>query len=96
MATNPNRLIQVTDSMGRCLLDKNDNQEPEPGSVVLVGGRHGTAWQRYFNDNRWHSTRGGRPVNWHTIMCKRNVVLVYDALPREAWVPDENMVEAKA
>lgn len=56
--------------------------QPHPGSVVLSGGPHGTAWQRHFSDGLWHRTGGGRGRTWREVMAHRNLVLVYDAVPR--------------
>lgn len=59
------------------------DREPEPGSVVLTEGEHGTAWQRHFVGKRlWHSTTG-MTREWGQLIARRNVVLVYDAAPRE-------------
>lgn len=59
------------------------DREPEPGSVVLTEGEHGTAWQRLFTDGKWHRVLGGPPRTWEFMLTRRNVVLVYDAAPRE-------------
>lgn len=78
------RLIPVTDDRGRVLagFDIHD-YEPYPGSVVLTQGEFGTAWQRFFSDGKWHSTRGGTPKQWTEMLAQRNLVLVYDAPLRE-------------
>lgn len=72
-------MIQLTNTHGRLLIE---TEEPEPGSVVLVNGRHGTAWQRYFDDGLWHSVRGGRPRTWGEVSQMRNMLLAYDAPTR--------------
>jgi hypothetical protein len=72
----------VTDTRGRFPSHAYDH-EPEPGSVVLSNGEHGTAWQRYFSDGRWHRVGGGRACTWAEMLTKRNLVLVYDAPFRE-------------
>lgn len=74
----PNR---ITDERG--VLLTRDGTQPLPGSVVLTEGEHGTAWQLFFSDGLWHSTRGGRPKTWAEMTQKRNLVLVYEAPPRE-------------
>lgn len=78
-------LIQMTDSQGLLTDGAFATEEPEPGSVVLTNGEFGTAWQRYFNDGLWHRVGGGRNRGraWGWMMSQRNVVLAYDALPRE-------------
>lgn len=60
------------------------DREPEPGSIVLTEGDHGTAWQRQFKDGRWHRIGGGRPRDWAWVMSQRRVRLIYDAPVREA------------
>lgn len=59
-----------------------DTTEPEPGSVLLVQGEHGTAWQRWFKDGLWHSVRGGRGRTWDEMLRQRHVVLVHEATVR--------------
>lgn len=73
------RYTTMTDHRGTVLVPEDQRFEPEPGSIVLTEGLHGTAWQRHFSDGLWHSTRGGRPQTWAFLMSKRNLVLVYDA-----------------
>lgn len=82
MSTPPSRLIPLTDDRGRPLLSGDDLFEPEPGSVVLVNGQFGQAWQRRFDDRLWHSTGGGRGRTWERMLQHRNLVLVYDAIER--------------
>lgn len=78
-----NRMVPLTDTRGYPLLpDLDMKQEPNPGSIVLTQGLHGTAYQRHFSDGLWHSTRGGAPRRWAEITAYRNVVLVYEADPR--------------
>lgn len=77
------RIIPITDTAGRLLLPEADLFEPLPGSVVLTEGLHGTAWQRFFSDGRWHPTRGGGSKDWNQMLTKRNLALVYDAAERE-------------
>lgn len=79
MTTPTHRLIALTDDRGRPLLADEDNYEPEPGSVVLVHGRYGIAWQRHSRDGLWHCTLGRKPKPWDWIRKRRNVFLVYDA-----------------
>lgn len=73
------RIIPLTDHRGHALVPEDDRHEPLPGSVVLTEGLHGTAWQRHFNDGLWHSSRGGTPRHWASLISKRNLILVYDA-----------------
>ena len=86
MTTTNSRLIPLTDHAGTILLPADELAQPLCGSIVLTEGNHGTAWQRFFSDGRWHPTRGGGSKTWHEILLKRNVVLVYDAAPRESGV----------
>lgn len=76
------RLIPVTDTGGRMLLDDDETDEPLPGSIILTSGHHGTAWQRQFSDGLWHRVGGGRAIDWPEMCSRRNVVLVYDAPER--------------
>lgn len=78
----PVQPVQITDTRGRFVNHAYD-REPESDSIVLVNGRHGTAWQRHAADGLWHSTRGGRAKPWSEIIQSRNVVLVYDAPVRK-------------
>lgn len=41
--------------------------EPPRGSVVMTEGATGTAWQRFFNDGRWHSTTG-KTASWSRLV----------------------------
>jgi hypothetical protein len=88
MTTLKSRLIPITDDRARLLLSEGQDQEPEPGSVVLINGEWGCAWQRQFDDGLWRSVRGGRGRDWGYILSKRNVVLIYDAAIR----PDRQTV----
>lgn len=72
-------LIPLTDNRGEPLLPKSLMNEPLPGSVVLTDGAYGTAWQRFFSDDRWHPTRGGGSKAWEELVQRRNLVLVYEA-----------------
>lgn len=74
------RPIPVTDARGQVLV-KSDETEPEPGSIVLVNGQWGCAWQRQFDDGLWRSCRGrgGRGRDWAYMLARRNLVLIYDA-----------------
>lgn len=76
------RLIPLTDHRGNLLVPPSETHEPLPGSILMTDGEHGTAWQRFFSDGRWHPTRGGDSKNWDELMSRRNVLLVYDAEPR--------------
>lgn len=79
-----NRLIPLTDDRGKPLLHPDDMKEPNPGSVVLVSGVFGTAWQRRFLGGRWHKVGGTTSRDWDEL-CRtyRNMVLVYDAPERD-------------
>ena len=70
-------ITPITDDRGRPLVRR--TPEPEPGSVVLVNGEFGCAWQRQFDDGLWRSVRGGKPRDWANMLTRRNLVLVYDA-----------------
>lgn len=43
-----------------------ENQPPQ-GSVVMVHGLTGTAYQRFYNDGLWHSTHG-KAFTWSQII----------------------------
>lgn len=73
-----NKTYPLTTSAGYTL----DHQEPTMGSVVLVGGEYGTAFQRHFSDGKWHRTGGGRPKSWAFMLNQRNLVLVYEPAER--------------
>lgn len=75
-------MIRLTDARGNPTGEYHD-VEPEPGSVVLLHGEHGTAWQRQFSDGLWHRVGGGRPRQWESLLANRNVVLVYGAAVRQ-------------
>lgn len=77
-----NETVFITDTKGVPILRNDPLSEPHPGSVVLTDGEFGTAWQRHFADNLWHSTRGHTPKTWAQMLTKRNLVLVYDAEER--------------
>lgn len=78
-----NRIVHLTNHRGSLLTPREQITQPEPDSVVLTQGLHGTAWQRYASDGLWHSTNN-RVATWDALLNNRNVVLVYDALTREA------------
>lgn len=82
MPTPTIRLIRMTDDHGDAALPDDEMHEPEPGSVVLTEGTHGTAWQRHFSDGKWHRAGSSQRKNWHDLIQQRNVVLVYDAEER--------------
>lgn len=90
MTTEPDSTAPepITDNLGRFVWASPDTDEPLPGSVVLTGGDWGTAWQRQFFDGLWHSTRRrGGPKTWEWLLGRRNLVLVYDAEPRQSMPP---------
>lgn len=60
-----------------------DLGEPPAGSIVLVQGRTGTAFQHFHSDHLWHGATG-RVVTWEELV-KREIeqgrgapLLVYD------------------
>ncbi len=83
MTTLPSRIIPITNDRAQVLVP-DDAFEPEPGSVVLMNGQWGQAWQRQFDTGMWNcaSGRGGRGKTWEWLLTKRNLVLVYDAAVR--------------
>lgn len=90
-------LTVVTDDQGRYPNHVYD-REPEPCSIILTEGDHGTAWQRYAKDGLWHRMGGGRPRDWAWIIKQRRVRLVYDAPPRQfddKGTPLNNWTEAR-
>lgn len=72
-------VVELTDTYGNVVTDID---QPNPGSVIMIGGFHGVAWQRHFSDGRWYSTTGARRT-FSSIMRQRNVLLVYAASVRE-------------
>lgn len=72
-------MTQLTDTFG---IPLTEIDQPEPGSVVMIDGPHGVAWQRFFSDGKWHSTTGATR-SFRSIMRQRNVLLVYSAPLRE-------------
>jgi len=60
-----------------------DLSEPPPGSVVLVHGRTGTAYQRHHADGLWHSAAGMRYVNWEHLksLSFEPLIVIYSAPP---------------
>ena len=73
------KAVALTDTFGIPLVEM---PEPEPGSILMVDGLYGVAWQRFFSDNKWHSTTGAKR-SFATLMEQRNVWLVYSAPVRE-------------
>lgn len=60
--------------------------EPPHGSVVMVHGPTGTAYQRHFGSGRWHATGdGGSPRSWEDVLALSSlpVIIIYRA-PKEA------------
>lgn len=49
--------------------------EPGHGSVVLVHGATGTAYQKFYSDGMWHGTNG-RVITWEEICTKPNPPLI--------------------
>lgn len=83
MALLPPRPLPITDDRARLIVTAPvwTELEPEPGSIVLVNGEWGCAWQRQFDDGLWRSCRGrgGRGRDWAYMLARRNLVLIYDA-----------------
>lgn len=55
--------------------------EPRHGSIVLIHGATGTAFQRYFRDGLWHAD-GHEPKTWEALTqdwSARRVQVVYVA-----------------
>ena len=75
-------LIYLTDSQRLPTNRGLTMEEPTPGSVVLVMGPTGTAWQRYFTTGEWHRCGGGRPRSWGWLLRQKNLVLAYSAPER--------------
>lgn len=80
-------LLPITNSHRSIVLEQDCEEgltEPNPGSVVLIHGRHGTGWQRSFEDpHMWRSMDGGRARPWSWIVRQRAVYLAYGATTRE-------------
>lgn len=74
-------IVTITDDRGKPVSD--NIPEPQPGSVMLINGEWGTAFQRYFGDGLWHRVGGGRGKAWAEMLTQRNVVLVYAASVRD-------------
>lgn len=84
MVTLAKNLIHITNTEGGFILPEDQRQEPEPGSVVLVAGVYGLAWQLHFTDGMWHSASPSRfRKTWEELLTERNLVLIYDAAPRD-------------
>ena len=78
------RSVPMTGRKGEPLLPAEEMEQPVRGSVVLVGGLTGTAWQRHHADGLWHSTLSRmKAATWDEMVRRRNVVLIYDAEHRE-------------
>jgi hypothetical protein len=58
--------------------------EPPPGSVVLVHGVTGTAYQRFFSDGLWHAAGAVNGIGWNTLNALNNnlgVIVLHDTTP---------------
>jgi len=77
------RLIPITDDRGRPMVPEDECFEPECGSIVLVKGPQGTAWQRFFDTGLWYSARGKEGRTWEQMLASPGLVLVYEVGPRE-------------
>ena len=72
MTTLSSDIVRITDNSAR--LDPEwaqDPEEPLPGSVVLINGEWGSAFQRYFSDNSITPSQlcGGGP--WESLVILR-------------------------
>lgn len=82
------RVIWLIDDRGRRLVPDEDMIEPTISSIVLTEGLHGTAWQRHASDGRWRPSYGGGSASWADLLCRRRLVLVYEA-PEDRPAPRE-------
>jgi hypothetical protein len=55
------------------LANPTPQDEPPHGSVVLLNGVTGTAWQRHYTDGLWHSTAHAVPYTWANLLDTRAV-----------------------
>lgn len=79
-----NSMIPLTGGHGQPLHEPDQMYEPEVDSVVLSRGEHGLAWQRLIRDGLWHAVGSNHRVRtWDEMLGDRDVVLIYEAKPRE-------------
>lgn len=50
-------------------------EEPPAGSVVMLHGDGGTAYQRHYSTGRWHSASEPEGLQWHEVLSENNEVL---------------------
>lgn len=85
MSEHTTEMIFLTDGRAQRNPEVEDFNEPEHDSIVLTRGLHGQAWQRFISDGLWHAAGSGQRVTtWSLLLRERDLVLVYDAEPREA------------
>lgn len=69
------QMVEITNDVRQLLIDP--APEPPLGSVVMLHGLAGTAWQR-LSDGDWYSTRGGTPRRWSQLIRRDRVVLILE------------------
>lgn len=79
--------VERTESGLRILKTKDEAPEPGHGSIVLLHGMEGTAWQRMYSDGNWRSTAGSYVEDWgglweHHVNKRQGVIVVLD-VPEE-------------
>lgn len=60
--------------------------EPPCGSVVMAHGNEGTAWQRWYSDEKWHSTTGD--VSSWSDLCEATMI----RLPGGSYMPNLHVI----
>lgn len=75
-------VIHLTDRQARPTNRGLTLSEPAPGSVLLVGGETGVAWQRWFSTGLWHKTGGSKGRPWDWMLSQETLVLAYSAPER--------------
>lgn len=58
-------------------------EEPPEGSVILLHGDTGTAYQRLFSTGMWHPTNGGAAITWAEVWQKGTSVVLIHLAPEE-------------
>lgn len=57
--------------------------EPPEGSVVLIHGDTGTAYQRLYRTGMWHPTSGAISLDWAELWQKSDQIILIHAAPKE-------------
>lgn len=83
----PTSAIKRTENGLRILSTKDEVPEPGHGSIVLLHGEQGTAWQRLYSDGTWRSVAGSIADDWDALWeqhvnKRQGVILVLD-VPEE-------------